>query len=98
MMAFVYIPCAVGASDDKVGVTQGIHGVTGSTFDHERWAGRRGTLAFILHSGQGNPSDVSGTSSVFRMMHAQSHQPIFFTGMWQVIGVIASEQILDSKE
>jgi hypothetical protein len=72
---FVDIPCAAGASDDKVGVTQGIHGVTGSTFDHERWAGRRGTLAFVL---QGNPSDVSSTSFVFRMMYAQSHQPIFF--------------------
>jgi len=31
-------------------------------------------FAFILHSGQGNPSS---TSSVFRMIHAQSHQLIF---------------------
>ena len=62
MMAFVYIPCAAGASGDKAGVTclkrrsgsDGIHGWQAQLFGSERRAGRRGLLAFILHYGRGN--------------------------------------------
>jgi hypothetical protein len=78
------------------GVAQGIHWVAGSTFGCERWAGRRGMLAFILHSRQGN------RLTCLSILHLQNDACIkppakFLLEKWQAIGVIASKQI-DTKE